>query len=265
MNAFRSLALALSCVACDSSEPPTLPPAPTETASASATASVATAIPSASTAPTEIELVRRGDLGAMKRLERRPLADRTMDELLALTDGRAELARIDALRIVSDLATNAELRRDPSTLAYAAKLSLDPAAAPSLISGFVAIGDAGLLDFVHDLGVRGDPAARLPLLVHDALRIRAHRAKASKALSVLLDLEDAELCWQIANQLPRAAADADARASALLDRFALEKGCGPKKLDDCFPCLREPANADALQKAKEAATARKFDAFWLAK
>jgi hypothetical protein len=51
----------------------------------------------------------------------------------------------------------------------------------------------------------------------------------------------------------------------MLDRFKVEKGCGSKKLDDCWPCLREPANADALQKAIDAAATRKFDAFWLAK
>ena len=105
----------------------------------------------------------------------------------------------------------------------------------------------------------------MPLLVHDLLRMKSHRERASKALSVLLGLEDAGLCWQVANQLARAKADADSRASPLLERFGKESGCGPKKLDDCWPCLREPANADALQKAIETAAARKFDAFWLAK
>lgn len=226
---------------------------------------VASASTSVTSGPTEIDRLRRGDLAAMKRLELRPPSERGVDEVLALTDGRAELARLDARRLVDDLAKDQKLRLDAGTLAYAAKLALDQAAAPTLLSGLLTIGDPVLHDFVHDLGARGDKAARLPLLVHDLLRVKAHRAKVSKALSVLLELEDAELCWQVANQLAGAAANADSRASSMLGQLTAEKGCGPKKLDDCWPCLREAANADSLQKAIDGAAARKFDAFWLAK
>lgn len=220
---------------------------------------------SASAEPTEIERVRQGDIAAMKRLELTAPAERSVEQVLALSEGRAALARTDANRLVEDLKKDAKLRLDAATLAYAAKLALDQAAGPVLLVGLVEIGDPVLLDFVHDLGARGDGSARLPLLAHDLLRVKAARAKASRALALLLELEDAALCWQVANQLARATADGDSRAAPLLDRFKAEKGCGPKKLDDCWPCLREPTNADALQKAIDAAAARKLDAFWLAK
>jgi hypothetical protein len=263
-----TLWLATWALGCDA-PPETTPasddgPGPVTSAPPHTDAPVATAV-AASASPTEIDRLRAGDLPAMKRLELLPLSARSPEQLLALADGRAELARRDALRLVDDLRGEERLRRDPATLAYAAKLALDQAAAPTLFSGLIAIGDPGLHDFVHDLGARGDPSARLPLLVHDLLRVKAHRAKASKALTVLLELEDAELCWQVANQLVPAAADADSRASAMLDHFTVEKGCGPKKLDDCWPCLREATNAESLQKAIDGAATRKFDAFWLAK
>jgi hypothetical protein len=216
-------------------------------------------------ASSELELVRGGDIAAMKRLELVPLMERSAEQSLALTDGRAELARLDGRRLLADLTEDPKLRRDPATLAYAARLLLDAAAAPELLAGLTAIGDPLLLDFVHDLGARGDPGARLPLLIRDLLRSKSARAHADRALSVLLDLEDAEPCWQFANLLVRAAADADARASVRLSRLEREAGCGPKKADDCMPCLREPANAAALTKAIDAAKSRPFDAVWLLK
>jgi len=201
----------------------------------------------------------------MKRLELLPAVDRNAAQALALTEGRAELARMDGRRLLGDVTRDAELRRDPATLAYAAKLSLDVAVAPELLAGLVAIEDPALYDFVHDLGARGDPGARLPLLVRDLMRAKGSRAHASKSLSVLLDLEDAEPCWQFANLLSRATADADARASGRLIRLASETGCGPKKTDDCMPCLREAANAAALTSAIDAAKSRPFSAAWLEK
>lgn len=222
--------------------------------------------PSASVVATsELDLVRRGDIAAMKRLELLPAVDRSAAQALALTEGRAELARMDGRRLLGDVTRDAALRRDPATLAYAAKLSLDVAVAPDLLAGLVAIEDPALLDLVHDLGARGDPGARLPLLVRDLLRGNGSRAHASKPLSVLLDLEDAELCWQFANLLSRATADADSRATARLGRLALETGCGPKQTDDCMPCLREAANPAALTSAIDAAKSRPFAAGWLQK
>ena len=65
------------------------------------------------------------------------------------------------------------------------------------------------------------------------------RPKASPALSVALDLRLAETCPQFQTSLPKALKDGDRRALHSLTKLLSKRGCGPKKADDCFACLRE--------------------------
>ncbi len=62
--------------------------------------------------------------------------------------------------------------------------------------------------------------------------------KASQALRVALDLRNAETCEQNRALLPRAIEFGDRRSLHLLAFLQRNYGCGPKRKDDCYACLR---------------------------
>jgi hypothetical protein len=65
------------------------------------------------------------------------------------------------------------------------------------------------------------------------------RPKASPALAVALDLRTAESCEQYKAILPKALKDGDRRSLHLLTKLSAKRGCGAKKNEDCFACLRD--------------------------
>jgi hypothetical protein len=65
------------------------------------------------------------------------------------------------------------------------------------------------------------------------------RSKASPSLAVALELRSAEKCEQFQAALPHALKDGDRRVLHLLTKQVAKRGCGPKKADDCYACLRE--------------------------
>jgi hypothetical protein len=81
------------------------------------------------------------------------------------------------------------------------------------------------------------------------------RKKASKGLAIALDLRVAESCETNQAILPRAIAEGDKRSLHLLGKLNAKKGCGPKKLSDCNPCLRKDkqlADATRIVRSKNA-------------
>ncbi len=81
------------------------------------------------------------------------------------------------------------------------------------------------------------------------------RSKASPALAVALELRVAESCQQYKAILPQALKDGDRRSAHLLTKLNGKHGCGPKKNDDCYACLREPS--DELKATVNAAKSRR--------
>jgi hypothetical protein len=75
------------------------------------------------------------------------------------------------------------------------------------------------------------------------------RPKASPALSVSLDLRQAESCAENEKLLPRAIEHGDRRALHLLIKLTRRYGCGPNKREDCYPCLRDSDAVDQAVKA----------------
>ncbi len=244
------------------------PGAPTLAASAippTSTSATAPGSADAANAGGLLALAASGDPDALKQLERGRRDGRTPDEAMALARGYAAQARADAERLVSDLRAQPELLADPGTLRYAYGLALDPDVGPTLLAGLASLDAPIVADLLDDLVTRGEPGARLTLLAEDLLLGPAVRPEASKALAALLDLRAAKECWQIAAVLARAAAAADARASARLEALTAETGCGKDGTGDCYPCLRDAAAAAELGRAVDRAKATPFVAPWRAR
>lgn len=209
----------------------------------------------------EVTRARGGDLAALKAIEARPRAQRTIEEALALEAGHAALAVREAEQLVRDLGVDPALFGDATTMAHARRMALDPAVAPALLAGLARIPHAAVADLLFDLAWRGEPGGRLVLLADDLLEGPA-RKHVSRALDVTLLVRAARSCERVASLLPRATETADDRVLPVLERFDVRTGCGPKRTDDCHACLREGEAATALEAARDAARGRPFAAPW---
>jgi hypothetical protein len=213
----------------------------TEPSSASRTSSVAPVVSvsaSASANRSPLSVLDRAALGeaaALEQIAARPEAERNVEESLALARGREQQHRqaLAALRTrlgsSPDAAALLELRRfidDPrSTVdALAIAAGLPGPAGPDLL-------------FLIWTGTSGKTEATR--LAEELLFNPTLRGRASPALAVALDLRRSEDCDVVKAILPRAIADGDQRSLRPLGKLLGKRGCGPRKTEDCFRCLRE--------------------------
>lgn len=236
---------------------------------AAAPTSTSTPGPSAAASSTPREAVddprtraSHGDLAALKALEARAPAERSVDESLALEAGHAALARDEARRLAEDVAATPALLDDPGATSHVARLALDPVVAPTLLGGLAPVPHPVVPDLLFDLAQRGEPGARAALLADDLL-LGVARGRASPALAIALDVRAARSCERVSALLPRVTELADDRVLALLERVDVRTGCGPKRADDCWTCLRGGEAEEALAEARTARE-RRFVAPWSA-
>ena len=215
--------------------------APVASASASA-APAASAGGDAGAADAKKSLAARataGEAAAIKELEARPLGERTAAETLALARSR-ELAKE---KEIDELARKIELvpklaKEDAATRDRIKELLRDREVVSELLRAYAEMKSKAGPDLLYAAltSVRDDETERL---AEELLYSKDVRAKASRELSVLLDLRKVEKCEEAPPVLERAKLVGDRRALATLMRFHAKRGCGEKKLDDCWPCLRE--------------------------
>ncbi|MFO0551532.1 MAG: hypothetical protein U0271_24305 [Polyangiaceae bacterium] len=233
------------------------------TASASSTVSVAasttasaprptTTVPAASSVVAtsepalvpEIDRARAGDVAALKALD---LRERSVDEAVALADGHAELARIEARELARELRERPELARDSSTWLHVYRLMLDESAATTLAGALATLDAPVVADLFFDLWRRASRGSRLGLLMEDLLLARGFKPKPTAALSVAFDLARATDCAAIPPLLDAIVDHGDDRAARELERRR---------------CPFEGAAKQRAEEAFNAATARPFEPAW---
>ncbi len=114
-------------------------------------------------------------------------------------------------------------------------------------------GERGV-DILYDLATTRGVRRDIQNAASSALYTMAAQNVASPPLKVLLALEHAKTCEEKLAQLPSAERDADERAMPLLLAMRSAAGCGRKKRNDCYPCLRhglQLENAIAAVKKRE--------------
>jgi len=222
--------------------------APTASAPAP-TASASQGISSSHRANAEVS-----DLAALKSIENTIPSSRSAADVLTLARGHRTIRR-DAVRELGD-----ELRRQPalatdaSTQRRLIKLAGDPEVAIEALGVIADLAGPVAADLLFELWQAAPAGSASALIAEDLLRSRDVRPRASEALSLLLDLRDAQSCIARRALMPRAIEHADARAVLALEGLALRTGCGEKKDADCNPCLRE---GEWLSQATDAAQDRK--------
>jgi hypothetical protein len=203
--------------------------------------------------PSRVERARQGDLDSLKALELVPVADRTPEDCAAIAVGHTALTRSAVEKLGRDLGQKPELLQDRNVLAQLFGYASDPLSAEAALPILARIDDALGPDMLYEIWKHDrHPSSRS--LAEDLLSTRAVQKRASKELELVLDLEREERCDKVQKLLEKAGEKVDRRVLPRLKVLEAEDGCGEKKQEDCFPCLR---STDLLEKTRAQAEKRK--------
>ncbi|HEY1534833.1 MAG TPA: hypothetical protein VGF76_12470 [Polyangiaceae bacterium] len=205
----------------------------------------------------------------LAELERRPPASLSSRELLLLAEGRegeparhrahAEQKRAAASALRDKLAHDPALGKDSALQNQLLHLADDASTAADALSAMALLEPPSGADLLYEVWtgtlVRTDATELARALLYSP----DMRPKASPALGVSLDLRVAETCEQYQAILPKALTDGDRRALHLLTKLNVKRGCGPKKTEDCFVCLRD--KSDELMATINAVKSRRPPSF----
>lgn len=241
------------------------PPPPHPSASVAPPASVSAA-PSASAAPGVLPgpkpgslaaEAEKGDPDAVKTLEARPASERTAEESVALSHARAVAKRKAIAEMLHKIELVPKLAKDSTTLKQLREWADDGEVAADLALGIGRLPGSIGPDLLWELGPGYYRKAEIRDIADDVLISKDVRAKASPALGALVDLraiDDTGKCEDVKKDVGKVKDAGDRRAIAELAKLQNKFGCGPKKSDDCWPCLRD--GSDLKDAIKEAAKRR---------
>jgi hypothetical protein len=220
---------------------------------AGSTEDASSAAPSAAPPPS----VDAIDRARLKTLESRAARERSIDESAELARGHQRLGLVDIAAIGDELDRGgpAELR----WLARTREIAKDDALAVGMLAVVARHPSREHADLLYDVRTDAHASDAVRYLAEDLLAIPAVRGKASKELVITLDLSAARGCDAVRLVVGRAKAAGDERAVPGLRALDDKSGCGPKRDEDCYPCLRD---STLLYEAHEAAAGRSFNPPW---
>lgn len=204
--------------------------------------------------------VRQGRAGrapSSQRSERsgRPfdLGERTADEVTALAKARVEAKKKELGELARKITLVPKVAKaDKEVAARLKELSSDREIATDTLRMFASLPSPIGPDLLYGV-VAGAKKSDTTELAEALLYSKDVRPKASLELSALLDLRRAEQCEDVKKALADVTRNADRRAIVPLMRYENKRGCGEKKTDDCWKCLRE---GDLLKEAQKAVQKR---------
>jgi hypothetical protein len=159
-------------------------------------------------------------------------------ELLSLANARVEREREAVKALERKVQDNPALVKDKAVQTELLRLATDGDTAREALATIVQLETPYNADLLYEVWT-GTPAKNdTTELARTLLYSRDVRPKATPALSVALALRSAETCEQYRTALPLALKDGDRRSLHLLTKLTNKRGCGPKKTEDCFACLR---------------------------
>jgi len=238
------IGLSVSLIASRKSEPAPVAPA-------SAAASVQEKKP----APTTLELAEKGNPQAMDSLEKVAPAERTLDQALALSAGRAAEKRL-ALTHLRSTITKQGGAPEAESIKRLVQFAKDPDTAREIMGLFAALPGPIGPDLLNEFATDKKTPPELAKLAEQFLLNKEVRPKASPALALALDLREASTCESRQTLLEKAADVGDRRMLALAVGFIKKTGCGDNGHKDCNPCLRDD-NSKVLRTALAKAQSRK--------
>ncbi len=201
------------------------------------------AAPSSSGAQQSTAVVRaKASAEELAKLEARPPESLTARELAALADAHSDALRASAKALRLKVEASPSLGKDPALQSELMGLADDARTSADALSAMAALEPPIGADLLYQVWTRTPVRSDATDLARALVYSTDVRRKASPALAVALDLRAAESCEQYKAILPKALRDGDRRAAHLLTKLSSKRGCGPKKSDDCYACLREPGD-----------------------
>ena len=196
----------------------------------------------------------------LKQLEGKPADSLSSVDLVRLADGRAAERRDVAQAVCSKIEANPALASDKATQGELLRLVGDAETARAALGTLAKLPGPLGADLLYEVWTGTPTRNEATELARQLVYSTDVRPKASPALAVALELRTAEKCEHYQAALPHALKDGDRRALHLLTKLVAKRGCGPKKADDCYACLREGDELSATINAVKSRRAPSFAA-----
>jgi hypothetical protein len=178
------------------------------------------------------------DIEQARALEGKPADSLSVRELLLLNRGKALQKREQVRALADKLKASPELLKDAAAQAELIRFATDPDTSSDALAVMAQTPSPIGPDLLFELATRPTTPRATAELAHALLMNREVRASASPALNIALELRSATSCEAFQAALPRAQSDGDRRALAPLAKLNSRRGCGEKKNEDCYACLR---------------------------
>ena len=157
------------------------------------------------------------------------------------------MKRMELTKLGETLASNPDLAQDKQMLRRLRKHAKDAEIADRVLAIVAKMPGSGGGDVLYDVWFRTRKTSPVAQLAEELLFSKDVRAKASPALSVLLDLRIEKDCDKVEQIVARAVEHGDMRCLIPLGKLVPKVGCGERKRSDCYPCLRNRAGVrDAI-------------------
>ena len=180
-----------------------------------------------------------GDPAALRQLEKREPEDRSVDESFAVALGRELEQRAELEKLATRVRGKPALASDPATLEKLLEFVADPRTGTAALKVVATLPGSIGPDILYEVWTGTPERNDTTRLAEELVSSREVRVKASPALLVALDLRRTEECDAVAAILPRAIQHGDSRSLRMLGKLVQRKGCGPRKAQDCYSCLRD--------------------------
>ncbi len=216
---------------------PSAPP-PTVTSAAPAASSAEPEPTPPPPEPSPVERAAVGDEAAMKSIADRPMAERSVEESVALARGERARKVAEIRKLAEALAKSPDLASDPAMLSRLRQDAKDPDIAFDVLHILANVPGPGGVDVLYDVWIGTRGKTPVTELAEQLVFSKEVRPRASEALAVALDLRVTEECEAVSKVVDRAVEHGDVRSLALLGRLMSPYGCGARKNEDCYPCLR---------------------------
>jgi hypothetical protein len=162
----------------------------------------------------------------------------SVEELLLLNESKAQHKREDAKALSRKVQEQPEVVKDQAVQAQLLRFAADPDTAADALGAMAQARSAIGADLLYEVWTSRSLPSTTTQLAHTLLLSRDVRPQASPALAVAIALRDADTCEAVQTTLPKARNEGDRRSLYLLTKLNSRRGCGEKKADDCYACLR---------------------------
>jgi hypothetical protein len=184
------------------------------------------------------------------------IEQRSIGQAVALSKGRAaqKAMALDLLR------ENLEKSADAEGMKKLMQFAQDGETSRAAIGIAAGLSGSKGCDLLYELSIAKNTPADMAQLAGQLLNSKELRSKASPAFALVLDLRDATTCEQRESILEKSIELGDRRMLRHIVPLTKKSGCGPKKTDDCNPCLRE-GNQKLIRDSMGKTQTRKAPAF----